>query len=216
LGSAWERSSRQSLRADVDEGAVDAGWSNDLAGRRRSTRLFLANGDVDEDGADEESDGEPHPPEPAPRPTRLVTLKLVRSAANGRAAKEPHVAAWEGNGATESVLHMEDWEMDEGRVNTAGEGMLSLVSPPSPPFRFINVSLSIGIFLDVSHRQPDGPGVAKHQLSSNHCHLRPNTPVPSRCDEDPHVHASQREAQGAGRPGRIRRWVAGHLQDYAG
>lgn len=133
LGSAWERSSRQSLQADIDEGAVDGGWGNDLTGRRRSARLFLANGDVDEDGADE-SDDEPHPPEPEPRPTRLVTLKLARSVANGRAARESHVAAWDGNGAPESVLHMEDWEMDEGRINTAGEGMLSLASPPSPPF----------------------------------------------------------------------------------
>ncbi|KAH6640244.1 hypothetical protein F5144DRAFT_88768 [Chaetomium tenue] len=123
LGSAWEWSSRHGLQDNINESVVDAGWGNDLAGRRRSTRLFLANADGGEDGEDEDSDDEPHPPKPKPKRARLVTLKVTRSAANGRAVKEPRAGAWEGNGATEKVLHMEDWEMEEGRVNTAGEAL---------------------------------------------------------------------------------------------
>ncbi|KAH6843364.1 hypothetical protein B0I37DRAFT_216685 [Chaetomium sp. MPI-CAGE-AT-0009] len=115
LGSGWERPS--------DGIAADAEWGNELSRRRRSARLFLANGDGDGDGEGDESDEESHPREPQPRRTRLVTLKVTRSAANGRPAREPHVPAWEGNGATERALHMEDWEMDEGRVNTAGEAL---------------------------------------------------------------------------------------------
>ncbi|KAK3291210.1 uncharacterized protein B0H64DRAFT_44584 [Chaetomium fimeti] len=131
LASAWEWSSKHGSRVNIDESAADLGdgiaadaeWSNELSGRRRSARLFLANGDGDEDGEGEESDDEPHPDEAEPRRTRLVTLKLTRSVANGRAAREPRVSAWEGNGATEKVLHMEDWEMDDGRVNAAGEAL---------------------------------------------------------------------------------------------
>lgn len=138
LGSAWEWSSRHGLQDNINESVVDAGGGNDLSGRRRSRRLFLANADGGEDGEDEDSDDEPHPPEPKPKRTRLVTLKVTRSAANGRAVKESHAGVWEGNGATEKVLHMEDWEMEEGRVNTAGEGMSLLVLPPSSSSKLTN------------------------------------------------------------------------------
>ena len=90
--------------------------------RRRSARIHAQTEDY-EDAEDEESrDGaEALPTEPRPS-QRLITLKIPQGL---RAANLP----------TEAHLHMEDWEMDGGRVNAAGERMsFSIWYPPrSPP-----------------------------------------------------------------------------------
>jgi hypothetical protein len=133
-GGPWEQAAKQKLRniaTGVDTPMLD---EDILTPRRRSLRLFLTNADESMDEEEEESADEA-PPEPQTRPSRLVTLKVAQPAQNGRRARERPVGAWNPNPPRERDLHMEDWEMDDGRVNKAGEGMSPpFLSPlPTPP-----------------------------------------------------------------------------------
>ncbi|KAK4118806.1 hypothetical protein N657DRAFT_659378 [Parathielavia appendiculata] len=88
--------------------------------RRRSARVSLPNGDVDSDGGSEESADEASL-DPGARPPRLVTFSVPNPTKSDRQLREPRAASLKGNGPVERDLHLEDWEMGDGRANTAGE-----------------------------------------------------------------------------------------------
>ena len=107
----------------------DEGSDEEVAMRRRSVRLFLAN---DEGGDEEEEESaDEAPSEPEERHSGLVTLRVPQPSQNGRPTREHHVrptrerhaSVWNPNPPRETDLHMEDWEMNDGRVNKTGEGM---------------------------------------------------------------------------------------------
>ncbi|KAK4096074.1 hypothetical protein N658DRAFT_56629 [Parathielavia hyrcaniae] len=92
---------------------------------RRSTRLSLPNGDSDSDARSEESADEVPVESGATtsRPSRLVTFKVPNPTQSGRQLREHRTPSVKSklNGPVEQDLHLEDWELGDGRASTAGE-----------------------------------------------------------------------------------------------
>jgi hypothetical protein len=132
-GGSWVQTAKQNLR-DIATGVATPVLDDEdiLTPRRRSSRLFLTNADESMDEEQDESADEA-PPEPERRSSRLVTLKVAQPTQNDRRTRERPVGAWNPNPPREKDLHMEDWEMDDGRVNNAGEGMSTPFFYPSLP-----------------------------------------------------------------------------------
>jgi hypothetical protein len=130
--------------ADMPELSEDSADDEEAAGaiqaRRRPTRLSIPNSERDLDGGDEESDEEA-PVEPEPRPSRLVTFKGPNPAQNNRQLRERRSASLKGNAQApaEGDLHLEDWEMDDGRVNAGGVCMSCIPPPSRPLFRLADI-----------------------------------------------------------------------------
>ena len=124
--------------------------------RRRSARIHAQTEDY-EDAEDEESsvDDEPLPPEPR-LPQRLVTLKIPSRL---RVANLP----------TEAHLHLENWEMDCGRINAAGERVslpLTAVSTPlSNPANIISALAFSSAYLTANQTVQVSPAITFQALT---------------------------------------------------
>jgi hypothetical protein len=83
-----------------------------IPGRTRSARIFLAQAEDNDDAEDEDSSNDESPPAPP---------NIPRHRNQG--------AAQERNPPSEAELHMEDWEVGDGRAGSAGERMFHPTSP---------------------------------------------------------------------------------------
>jgi hypothetical protein len=160
------------LGEDIDRMLSDDALLASMLGRRRSARLTLANSEVngDEDEDEDESGDEAPVPEsdedePLGRTRRFVTLKVPKPVQqqHTRGAERGRAGIWNGNPPSEADLRMEDWEMDEGLVNAAGERMSFFISPPNcidpPDMLTSNVPHSTSILLHLPRRQPVRPSL---------------------------------------------------------
>lgn len=131
--SAWFTSvvSKPAPPESVSEsfGAADRTMSEDIPDRRRSVRRSAAI--LQEDDDDDEYQGESVPEPPAePRPRRPVTLQTrvpatsrAGSGANSGQPKSRRFPVLTSNSVSETDLHMEDWEADDGRIWATGNGL---------------------------------------------------------------------------------------------
>lgn len=229
------KSAARNQSRDGDTPMADAPLSlhESMLGRRRSSRLFLANTEHEGDAEDEESGNEA--PAPDSRPSRrLVTMKVTRPVQQAQPPSQKRAAVKETTAPPEADLHMEDWEMADGRVNSTTSDNGSFPPPPfTTPHNLKHstnpADFSTSFLLHLPNHQPDRPHRPLHHLPGRDHPVGPRPPVPRRRVQDARVHARRRrrrrrrrEARRAGRGrGRRRRrgglchWRRGRLQDCA-
>ncbi|KAK4149529.1 hypothetical protein C8A00DRAFT_46879 [Chaetomidium leptoderma] len=175
MGSARLKLLTRGLEGSVKSNAIevlsdDPELGEDLTEPRRSTRLSLANGADDDDGeaedeGEESVNGAP-PPEPKPRPSRLVTQKVPGPAAkNDRRLRERRANAVKAASPTEADLHMEDWEMGDGRVNTGGQ-------PLAFSSTYLAANQTVQVSANISFQAATVPSGRVHQFPADHSRTR--------------------------------------------